>query len=119
LVYESKEVLQRMEVKMNEWMELLRGPVLGIVMVILFLASGLILAAFAALVAQMGLFLRSTSKQSLQEKGTAAVDRGHWQTSPAEHETGWDSEMIRYPSSSGAQMGIAEQHAADGVDIGW
>jgi hypothetical protein len=100
-------------------MELLRGPVLGIVMVILFLAGGLILAAFAALVAQMGLFLRSTRKQSLQEKGTADADRDYWQTTPFEHETGWDSETIRYSSSSGAQMGIAEQHAMDGVDVGW
>ena len=43
---------------MSEFMELLRGPALGVVFMIFLLAGVIIVTAFAALVAQMSLLLR-------------------------------------------------------------
>ena len=52
---------------MKEILEGLRGPVLGMVMVILFLAGTLVVAAFAALVAQMSLLLRLRPRESARQ----------------------------------------------------
>jgi hypothetical protein len=43
---------------MSSIMELLRGPALGVVALIILLAGGILIAAFAALIAQFGLLIR-------------------------------------------------------------
>jgi hypothetical protein len=50
-----------MEVNMSELMDLLRGPALGVVFMIILLAGVLLITAFAALMAQMGLLFRMKS----------------------------------------------------------
>ena len=52
---------------MKEILEGLRGPVLGMVMVILFLAGTIVVAAFAALVAQMSLLLRLRPRERTRQ----------------------------------------------------
>lgn len=86
---------------------------------ILFLAGGMILAAFAALVAQMGLFLRTSRKQTGQEKGAAVTGQVPWQSIREQNEIQWGSGSTRYPASSHAQLGMAEQQAKDSLDVGW
>jgi len=51
-------LFQRLEVKMSQLIDLLRGPVLGVVFMILLLAGVIIVTAFAALIAQLSLLLR-------------------------------------------------------------
>jgi len=51
-------LFQRLEVKMSQLMDLLRGPALGVVFMIFLLAGVIIVTAFAALIAQMSLLLR-------------------------------------------------------------
>ena len=43
---------------MSSIMDLLRGPALGVVVLTLLLAGGILIAAFAALIAQFGLLIR-------------------------------------------------------------
>ena len=61
-------LFQRLEVKMSQLMDLLRGPALGVVFMIFLLAGVIIVTAFAALIAQMSLLLRlklwNTSEKS-------------------------------------------------------
>jgi hypothetical protein len=48
---------------MNELLEVFRGPVLGLIFVIIALAGIIVTAAFAALIAQMGLLLRMRTRE--------------------------------------------------------
>ena len=54
---------------MSHIMDLLRGPVLGVIFVIFLISGAIIITAFASLVAQMGLLLRLKSSNS--------PERGH------------------------------------------
>ena len=48
---------------MSEILEVLRGPVLGLIFMIFALAGIIVTAAFAALIAQMGLLLRMLTRE--------------------------------------------------------
>ena len=48
---------------MSEILEVFRGPVLGLIFVIFALAGIIVTAAFAALIAQMGLLLRMRTRE--------------------------------------------------------
>jgi hypothetical protein len=48
---------------MIEILEVFRGPVLGLIFVIIALAGIIVTAAFAALIAQMGLLLRMRTRE--------------------------------------------------------
>ena len=48
---------------MSEILEVFRGPVLGLIFVIIALAGIIVTAAFAALIAQMGLLLRMRTRE--------------------------------------------------------
>lgn len=49
---------------MSEVLEVLRGPVVGVIFVVFALAGIIVTAAFAALIAQMGLLLRMRTRES-------------------------------------------------------
>jgi hypothetical protein len=78
-ILKRQMLFQRLEVKMSQLMNLVRGPALGVVVMILLLAGVLIVTAFAALIAQMSLQLRlkpwntsdkSSSRETSDEQGT-------------------------------------------------
>ncbi|MBI9050035.1 MAG: hypothetical protein JEZ00_11485 [Anaerolineaceae bacterium] len=83
---------------MAQWMDLLRGPVLGVIMMIMFLAGVLIISAFAALMAQMGLLFKSTTRHTSQRVG--AVDGGEtdkrvaWQTPAGQEPVNWQPQNV-------------------------
>jgi hypothetical protein len=58
IFYERQILFQRLEVKMSQLMDLLRGPALGVILMIILLVGVLIITAFAALIAQMSLLIR-------------------------------------------------------------
>ena len=90
---------------MSQWMELLRGPVLGVIVMIILMAGVLIITAFAALMAQMGLLFRlkswntSEKRSEIGKRGypqepygqcfatreTQRASSPHHQRSPSEH----------------------------------
>jgi hypothetical protein len=51
-------LLQRLEIKMSHVMDLLRGPALVVIVMIILLAGGLLFTAFAALIAQRTLLFK-------------------------------------------------------------
>lgn len=48
---------------MKEVLEALRGPALGVIIMIILIGGVVVITAFAALIAQMGLLLRMRSQQ--------------------------------------------------------
>ena len=62
---------------MKELLEGLRGPGLGLVIMILVLAGMIVTAAFAALVAQMGLLLRLRPHENQQSHSEATFPNRH------------------------------------------
>ena len=60
-------LFQRLEVKMSQLMDLLRGPALGVIFMVILLAGVIIVTAFAALIAQMSLLLRLNPRNTSEK----------------------------------------------------
>ncbi len=65
---------------MSGWMDLLRGPALGVIAMIGLIAVVVIITAFAALIAQMALLLRLRPWNNAEKKESAP------ETSPYSHD---------------------------------
>jgi hypothetical protein len=62
---------------MKELLEGLRGPALGLAIMIIGLAGIIVTAAFAALVAQMGLLLRLRPHENQQSRSETTLPNRH------------------------------------------
>jgi len=103
---------------MFELMDLLRGPALGVIFMILLLAGVLLITAFAALMAQMGLLFRmrswNTSEKQSQGQGSGSGN-GTRQSGPY----GFSPSGRDNPQSSAAQVVVLEPEANEVVDAVW
>ena len=72
--FKRQILFQRMEVNMSQLMDLLRGPALGVIVMIILLAGAIIITAFAALIAQMSLLFR-LKPWNTSEKQTEGVEK--------------------------------------------
>jgi len=80
---------------MSQLMDLLRGPVLGVILMLILLAGVLLITAFAALLAQMSLLFRLRSwnpseKQSEwmgRQTGNGSRQQETYRTQPSVRET--------------------------------
>jgi hypothetical protein len=93
---------------MKEIVEGLRGPALGVVFVIIALAGTIVVAAFAALVAQMSLLLRLRPRETNPNTQTNNGYR------VAESRQSSPSTLYRSPKDSGS-----EQTNADVIEGVW
>lgn len=93
---------------MKEIVEGLRGPALGVVFVIIALAGTIVVAAFAALVAQMSLLLRLRPRETNPNTQTNNSYR------VAESRQSSPSKLYRSPKVSGS-----EQINADVIEGVW
>lgn len=59
---------------MSGWMDLLRGPALGVVIMIGLTAVVIIVTAFAALIAQMALLLRLRPWNTAEKKDSGSIN---------------------------------------------
>ena len=66
---------------MSQWMDLLRGPALGVIAMILLIAVVVIITAFAALIAQMALLLRLRPWSTAEKKDNTAGNEPYSQNS--------------------------------------
>lgn len=66
---------------MSQWMDLLRGPALGVIVMIILLAGAILITAFAAVLAQMSLWLRlkpgNASEKRMDRTGSEPGERTH------------------------------------------
>ena len=74
---------------MSQLMDLLRGPALGVIVMIILMAGVLIITAFAALIAQMSLLFRlrpwNTSEKRSETRKEDYPQETFEQRSPSEH----------------------------------
>ena len=105
---------------MFELMDLLRGPALGVIIMIILLAGVLLITAFAALMAQMGLLFRMRSWNT-SEKQSERMGSGTRQPGP----NGYSSSVRDNQQSSPAyrtrtpQVVVLEPDANEVVDAVW
>lgn len=109
---------------MFELMDLLRGPALGVIVMIILLAGVLLITAFAALMAQMGLLFRmrswNTSEKQSQGQGSGT---GYGTRQPGPY--GYSSSVRDNQQSSPAyrtrtpQVVVLEPDANEVVDAVW
>jgi len=97
---------------MSHIMDLLRGPVLGVIFVIFLISGAIIITAFAALVAQMGLLLRLKSSNN-PEQGRH-LDNPSTARQPFERRQLTTLERQRSP-----QVVVFEPNADEVVDAVW
>lgn len=101
---------------MSEWMDLLRGPVFGVIVMIILMAGVLVVAAIAALFAQMGLLLRLRPWKMGSESGERTRPQ-----EPSERQSAAQSHQ-REPASayrSSPQMVVCEPNGTEVVDADW
>jgi hypothetical protein len=109
---------------MSELMDLLRGPALGVVFMIILLAGVLLITAFAALMAQMGLLFRmkpwNTSetfpKNQGSETGSGTRQPGPYGVSSSVR----DNQQTSHPyRSRSPQLVVHEPEVNEVVDAVW
>ena len=116
---------------MVQWMDLLRGPALGVIAMIILLAGVLLITAFAALIAQMSLLLRlkpwSTSEKHNEwmgsETGKGNTTQEPYEQRSSAHETQRASSPDRQRSPSEhprrGQVVVIEPNANEVIDAVW
>jgi len=113
-------LFQRLEVKMSQFMDLLRGPALGVVFMIFLLAGVIIVTAFAALIAQMSLLLR-LKPWNTSEKSNSGQPSDERSTVKSTHQRATAPERQRSPSEHPrrGQVVVFEPNANEVVDAVW
>ncbi|MGB5844507.1 MAG: hypothetical protein WBD62_18325 [Anaerolineales bacterium] len=105
---------------MSELMDLLRGPALGVIVMIILLAGVLLITAFAALMAQMGLLVRmrswNTSEKQSQGQGSGTRQPGPYGYSSSVRDNQQTSPAYRTRSP---QVVVLEPDANEVVDAVW
>ena len=109
---------------MFELMDLLRGPALGVIIMIILLAGVLLITAFAALMAQMGLLFRlrswnTSEKQS--ERMESGTGNGTRQPGPNGHSSSVRDNQQSSPAyrTRTPQVVVLDPDANEVVDAVW
>lgn len=88
---------------MNSILDILRGPALGVVVMIFALAGVIVITAFAALIAQVSLLLRLRP----------------WQAQSAAKPQAVPDSPISYSTSRSPKRSVREQEEEDVIDAEW
>ena len=109
---------------MSELMDLLRGPALGVVFMIILLAGVLLITAFAALIAQMGLLFRmkpwNTSEKHSERMGSETGNRDRQPGPYGVSSSAQDNQQTSHPyRSRSPQLVVHEPDANEAVDAVW
>ena len=117
--FKRQILFQRLEVKMSQLMDLLRGPALGVVFMIFLLAGVIIVTAFAALIAQMSLLLR-LKPWNTSEKRSETGKEGYPQESYEQRSSARENQRASSQSRQRSpQVVVFEPNANEVVDAVW
>ena len=111
---------------MSQLMDLLRGPALGVIVMIILMAGVLIITAFAALIAQMSLLFRlrpwnTSEKRSETGKESYPQETNEQRSSAREDQGASSPHRQRSPSEDPrrGQVVVVEPNANEVVDAIW
>jgi hypothetical protein len=105
-------------------MDLLRGPALGVIFMIILLAGTIIITAFAALIAQMSLLLRlkpwNTSEKHTERVGSEIGKGNTSQEQDGQYSSANETKRSSYPDRQRSpQVVVVEPNANEVVDTVW
>ena len=104
---------------MSQLMDLLRGPALGVISMIILMAGVLIITAFAALIAQMSLLFRLrpwNTSEKRSETGKESYPQESYEKRSSARENQQASSQSRQRSP---QVVVVEPNANEVIDAVW
>jgi hypothetical protein len=109
---------------MSQGLDLLRGPVLGVIGMIMLLAGVILITAFAALIAQMSLLLRlkpwNTSEKRTENSGSESGNGDNPQGPNEQRSAAHENQRASSPERQNSpQMVVIEPNADEIVDAVW
>jgi hypothetical protein len=122
--FKRQFLFQRMEVIMSKFMDLLRGPALGVIIMIILLAGAIIITAFAALIAQMSLLLRlklwNTSEKHTEGVRSETEKKDNRQETYAQRPSTQETQRTSSPNRQHSpQAVVVEPDANEVIDAVW
>jgi hypothetical protein len=117
--FKRQILFQRLEVNMSQLMDLLRGPALGVISMIILMAGVLIITAFAALIAQMSLLFRLrpwNTSEKRSETGKEGYPQETYEQRSSARENQRASSQSRQRSP---QVVVVEPNANEVIDAVW
>jgi hypothetical protein len=117
--FKRQILFQRLEVNMSQLMDLLRGPALGVISMIILMAGVLIITAFAALIAQMSLLFR-LRPWNTSEKRSEAGKEGYTQESNEQRSSACENQQASSQNRQRSpQVVVVEPNANEVIDAVW
>lgn len=117
--FKRQILFQRLEVNMSQLMDLLRGPALGVISMIILMAGVLIITAFAALIAQMSLWFRLRPWNTSEKRGETGKE-GYPQESYEQRSSARENQQSSAPHRQRSPQGVViEPNANEVIDAGW
>jgi hypothetical protein len=117
--FKRQILFQRLEVNMSQLMDLLRGPALGVISMIILMAGVLIITAFAALIAQMSLLFR-LKPWNTSEKRSETGKEGYPQESNEQRSSARENQRASSQSRQRSpQVVVVEPNANEVIDAVW
>jgi hypothetical protein len=117
--FKRQILFQRLEVNMSQLMDLLRGPALGVISMIILMAGVLIITAFAALIAQMSLLFR-LKPWNTSEKRSETGKEGYPQESYEQRSSARENQQASSQSRQRSpQVVVVEPNANEVIDAVW
>ena len=117
--FKRQILFQRLEVNMSQLMDLLRGPALGVISMIILMAGILIITAFAALIAQMSLLFR-LRPWNTSEKRSETGKEGYPQESNEQRSSARESQQASSQSRQRSpQVVVVEPNTNEVIDAVW
>ncbi|MCX6054089.1 MAG: hypothetical protein NTZ74_04085 [Chloroflexi bacterium] len=104
---------------MSQLMDLLRGPALGVISMIILMAGVLIITAFAALIAQMSLLFRLKTWNT-SEKRSETGKEGYPQETDEQRSSARENQRASSQSRQRSpQVVVVEPNANEVIDAVW
>jgi len=104
---------------MSQLMDLLRGPALGVISMIILMAGALIITAFAALIAQMSLLFR-LRPWNTSEKRSETGKEGYPQESYEQRSSARENQQASSQSRQRSpQVVVVEPNTNEVIDAVW
>ena len=104
---------------MSQLMDLLRGPALGVISMIILMAGALIITAFAALIAQMSLLFR-LKPWNTSEKRSETGKEGYPQESYEQRSSARENQQASSQSRQRSpQVVVVEPNTNEVIDAVW
>jgi hypothetical protein len=104
---------------MSQLMDLLRGPALGVIFMIILMAGVLFITAFAALIAQMSLLFRLRPWITSEKRSETGKEGYQHEASEQRSAAREDQQASSQNRQSSPQVVVVEPNANEVVDAVW